>query len=292
VGPRAIELHADPARRLRRDRTGRDMVISCGAALFGLRLAVRELGFLPAVTPLPDRAQPDLIARVALGPRVPVTGAEHRMLEALPHRHTHRGPFEARSLPAGLLAGLQHDAFAEGATLALIGPAAGYPKLAALVAEATRTQALNPAAREEILRWSRVAGSTARDGVPAAAFPQVTSDIPGRLAPRDFDLGRHLGQLPAPGGGEPAPATMVLVTQGDTRADWLAAGQALHRVLAHAATAWVSASLHSQPLELPVIRDMIRARLALPGPPQMLLQLGVTRSSLATPRRPVPDLLA
>lgn len=291
VGPHAIELYADPARKLRRDRAGREMLMSCGAALFGLRLAVRELGFLPAVALLPDQAQPDLIARVALGPRVPITGLERRMLEALPHRHTHRGPFEAGALPAGLLAGLQHDAFAEGATLALIERSAAYPKLAALVDEVTRTQALNPLARKEILRWSRVPGSAARDGVPATAFPEVTSDAPGRLAQRDFDLGRHVGQLPAAGGGEPPPATMVLVTPGDDRRDWLAAGQALHRVLTHAATAWVSASLHSQPLEFPVIRDMIRARLALPGAPQMLLQLGMARTSLATPRRTVPELL-
>jgi hypothetical protein len=292
VGPHAIELYADPRRRLRRDRAGREMLMSCGAALFGLRLAVRELGFLPAVALLPDRAQPELIARVALGPRVPVTDTERRMLEALPHRHTHRGPFEAGALPSGLLAALQHDAFAEGATLALIDMPAAYPKLAALVEEATRAQALNPLARKEILRWSRIAGSAARDGIPATAFPQVTSAAPGRLAQRDFDLGRHLGQLPATGAGEPPPAaTMVLVTPGDDRGDWLAAGQALHRVLAHAATAWVSASLHSQPLEFPVIRDMIRTRLALPGAPQMLLQLGVTRSSLATPRRAVTDLL-
>jgi hypothetical protein len=40
-----------------------------------------------------------------------------------------------------------------------------------------------------------------------------------------------------------------------------------------------------------VIRDLIRARLALPGTPQMLLQLGVARTSLATPRRAVPGFL-
>jgi hypothetical protein len=62
-------------------------------------------------------------------------------------------------------------------------------------------------------------------------------------------------------------------------------------VLAHAATAWVFASLSTEPLEFPVIRDLIRARLALPGTPQMLLQFGVARTSHATPRRAVPDFL-
>jgi hypothetical protein len=83
----------------------------------------------------------------------------------------------------------------------------------------------------------------------------------------------------------------VLVTAGDSRLDWLRAGQALHRVLAHAATVWVAASLQTQPLEIPVIRDLIRTRLALLGTPQLLLQFGPARTSLASARRTVPEFL-
>jgi len=292
VGPHAIDLYADPARKLRHDRAGREMLISCGAALFGLRLAIRELGYLPAVSLFPEPTRPMLLARVTLGPLAPATALERRMLAALPHRHTHRGAFDPGAMPAGLLAGLQHDALAEGATLALIDNPGKYAKLAALVAEATKMQALNAAAREDVLRWSRAPGSRARDGVPAAAFAPGRAAAPGRLAQRDFDLSRRLGLLPGPGPGEPPPAaTAVLVTSGDGRADWLRAGQALHRVLAHAATVWVSASLHTQPLEFPAIRAIIRTRLALPGEVQLLLQFGLARSSMSAPRRAVPDLL-
>jgi hypothetical protein len=49
IRPCLLELHADPARRLRVDRQGREMLISCGAALFGLRLGIRSLGFTPVV---------------------------------------------------------------------------------------------------------------------------------------------------------------------------------------------------------------------------------------------------
>jgi hypothetical protein len=292
VTPHAIELYADPRRKIHQDAIGRQMLISCGAALFGLRLAVRELGRVPAVTLLPDPARPALLARVALGPAAPPTELERRMLAALPRRHTHRGAFDPEPLPAGLIASLQHDALAEGATLALVDGPGAYPKLAGLVAGAARKQATNPAAREEIRRWSRAPGSSRRDGVPAGAFAPAGAASRGRLSPRDFDLDRHVGLLPAPGPDDPPPpATAVLVTAGDLRIDWLRAGQALHRVLAHAATAWVFASLSTEPLEFPVIRDLIRARLALPGAPQMLLQFGVARTSLATPRRAVPEFL-
>jgi nitroreductase len=288
----AIELYADPRRKLGVDPIGREMIISCGAALFGLRLAVRSLGYLPEVELLPD--PPRLLARVRLGAEAPMTDEEWRMLQALPHRHTHRGPFDARPLPHGLLAGLQRDAFIEGATLALVDSALAYQRLADIVTAASRRQDLDAVARAEVRRWVRAAGSTARDGVPGRAFPgqafpEWTGSARGRLRQRDFDQGRGLGALPVE--GPPAAATAVLVTSADRPADWMRAGQALHHLLAHAADRWVFASLYTQPMEAVAIRDLIRTRLALPGAPQMLLQFGPARTTRATARRPPSALI-
>ncbi len=288
VGHDVIELYADQRRKLRVDPVGREMLISCGGALFGLRLAVRSLGYVPVIELLPDPARLRLLAQVRLGAAVPMTGIERRMLEALPHRHTHRGPFAPDPLPAGLLAGLQHDALAEGATLALVDRAVAYRQLADIVGATGSRQDLDPLAQAEVRRWSRDADDPARDGVPARAFPAQADRQAGRLPQRDFDLGRGLGLLDAD--GPPPAATAVLLTPGDGRADWLRAGQALHRLLAHAASKWVFASLHSQPLEAAAVRALIKNRLALPGAPQMLLQLGVAHTAQATARRPPADL--
>jgi Nitroreductase family len=355
----AIELHADPSRRLHGDIGGREMLISCGGALFGLRLAVRELGYRPVVDLLPEPAQPFLLARVSLGEEAPITAEERQMLTAVPHRHTHRGPFRAGPLPTGLLARLQHDALAEGAALALVDKPGSYQQLAALVAAARRRSAVDPIARAEARRWSHNADSAARDGIPAEAFPGVgasgagasgagasgagasgagasgagasgagasgagasgagasgagasgagasgagasgaatsgarasgaAAPQPGRLPQRDFDLGRGIGLLP--GGGAPPLATAVLITAGDQPADWLHAGQAMHRLLIRAAIEWVFASLYTEPLEIPAFRALIRSRLALPGEAQMLLQLGLSGSTQPTARRPVGDVL-
>ena len=289
VGEYAIELRADVRRKLLVDPLGREMLISCGAALFGLRLAVRSLGYLPVVELLPDPAQLRLLATVSLGAAAPMTTRERRMLDALPHRHTHRGPFAPGPLPAGLFAGLQHDALAEGAELALIDQAIAYQKLAGLADAISRLREPNPLARADMRRWSRDRDDAARDGVPAQAFTATAGHGPGQLPQRDFDLGRGLGLLPA--GGPPPAATAVLVTSGDGRADWLRAGQALHRLLAHAAGSWVFASLHTEPLETDAIRALIKERLALPGAPQMLLQLGLAHTAHATARRPPADLI-
>ena len=289
AGQYVIELYADQRRKLRVDPAGREMLISCGAALFGLRLAVRSLGYLPVVKLLPDPARLRLLARVRMGAAEPMTGRERQLLEALPHRHTHRGPFAPGPLPAGLLAGLQHDALAEGATLALVDPALAYQQLADILGATGRRQDLDPLAQAEVRRWSRAAADPGRDGVPAHALPARAGRQPGRLPQRDFDLGRGIGRLA--GGGPPPAVTAVLLTPGDGRGDWLRAGQALHRLLAHAASKWVFASLYTQPLEAAAIRALIRDRLALPGAPQMLLQLGPAHTTQATARRPPDELI-
>jgi nitroreductase len=284
----AIELHDDASRQLTLDPGGREMLISCGAALYGLRLAVRSLGYRPEVELLPGSGRRPL-ARVRLGPEAPMTADERKMLAAIPHRHTHRGPFEAGPLPAGLLARLQDDAAAEGAILAEIDPGPARRELMTLLAVAGRGQNRDPRSRAETWRWTREVTSPARDGVPAHAFPAVLSREPERLPQRDFDLGRGLGLLPT--GGPVPPVMAVLLTPGDGEEDWLRAGQALQRLLLRAASQWVFARLNTQPLEDVETRTLIRDRLALPGAPQMLLALGISRTARATARRSASDLI-
>ncbi len=284
----AVELRADPSRQLLVDPDGREMIISCGAALYGLRLAIRSLGYLPEVELLPGPAGRNALARVRRGAAVPMTAGERMMLAAVPHRHTHRGPFEAGPLPAGLFTRLREDARAENATLAEIAQGPACRHLMALVAASGRRQDRDPRSWAETWRWSRDVTSPDRDGVPASAFPAAPSRELTRLPQRDFDLGRGLGLLPGDG---PAPAvTAVLFTAGDSTEDWLHAGQALQRLLLRAAGQWVFASLNTQPLEDAATRTLIRDLLVLPGAPQVLLALGVSRTARATARRPAADL--
>jgi nitroreductase len=289
VNAGAIELYADPSRQLLVDPDGREMIISCGAALYGLRLAVRTLGYLPEVELLPGPARQQPLARVRLGLAAPMTHDERKILAAVPHRHTHRGPFEADPLPDGLLARLRDDACAEGAILAQVEPGPAHDELMALLRALARRQDRDPRARAEIWLWSRGPASPERDGVPAHAFPAVPVREPHQLPQRDFDLGRGFGSLP--GDGPVPPVTAALFTAADGPEDWLRAGQALHRLLLHAAGHWVFASLNSQPLEDPATRTLIRDRLGMPGAPQMLLAFGVSRTAHPTARRPAADLI-
>jgi hypothetical protein len=280
--PTTIELFADPERKLSSDLAGREMVISCGAALYGLRLAIRAIGYRPVVRLLPDPMQTQLLASVGLGELAPPTEAEHRMIGALPHRHTHRDAYLRRPLPHGLLIGLQHDAVTEHAALALIDRPAEFTQLARLVARATASLSADARSRADVGRWVQSPGSHAKDGIPASVITAGAALHPGWLAQRDLATGQRAGWQELD--RTPPAATVILVTDADNRLAWIRAGQALHRMLVHAATQWVFATLYSQPLESPSARAMIKSSLRLPGAPQLILQLGVAATTRPTPR--------
>jgi hypothetical protein len=287
-----IEMRADPDRALAQiDPVGRELIISCGAALFGLRLGVRQLGYVPAVQLWPDPTQPWLVARVWPAGHATTNSIEAELLAAVPHRHTHRGPFTPGDVSARLLAALAVDATAEGATLTFVESPRLVRKLASLVDQAAADQDASAAISAETRSWLRPDGSQAADGVPARSAPADGVQSMLRFRQRTFGdpvtaSTRTAGVLAAgDAAGEPPAATAVLVTRADTADDWLRAGQALNRLLLRAATRWVFASLHSQPLESPLYREQVRELLPTAGQPQMVLQFGRSNTALATPRR-------
>ncbi|WP_327730972.1 hypothetical protein OG250_39675 [Streptomyces sp. NBC_00487] len=84
---------------------------------------------------------------------------------------------------------------------------------------------------------------------------------------------------------------VVLSTERDDPPDWLRAGQALERILLHAATRHVMAAFHTQPLELPRLRTRVRETLTAGEFPQMILRLGSALSTCPVPRRPALEVL-
>ncbi|MGV9773111.1 Acg family FMN-binding oxidoreductase, partial [Streptosporangium sp. NPDC003464] len=83
----------------------------------------------------------------------------------------------------------------------------------------------------------------------------------------------------------------VLTTPGDSREDWIMAGQALQRVLLHASAYDVGAAFHTQALEMPHLREFLRQELLSGEHPQMIMRLGYTSGTGGGVRRPVTDVL-
>jgi hypothetical protein len=88
-----------------------------------------------------------------------------------------------------------------------------------------------------------------------------------------------------------AGVVCLLTTARDEPGDWVSAGQALQRLLLDAASCGVAAAIHTQPLELPQLRELIRTHLAGGRYPQMIIRLGATGQTRVSVRRPVQDVL-
>ena len=291
---REICLHADAKRQLRvGDPSGREMLISCGAALFNIRVALRHLGYVPAVSVLPDSDRPHLVARVRWAERILALGYEEQIFAEVGRRRTHREAFLPQALPRGLLAALREQAAREAAMLRVAARDDERTALAAAVSAAEHAARLDSARRQELARWAQPPLSAHRDGVPVTGYParpeRSEPDFPGR----DFAHGQGWG-LPSSMMGplhRSAGTVALLATSADEPADWVGAGQALQRVLLVASAHGVAAALHSQPLELPELREFIRIRLTGRAYPQMLLRFGVTDQVAASVRRPLEEVL-
>ena len=251
----------------------RELILSCGAALYNLRLAIRVTGHDLAAWLLPGDSGPQVLASVEIvtGRTKRPTATEQELYEAIPRRHTNRWPYDNRHpVPPPILVAMQTAAATEGGRLRALGRRQVRTWLRAAHG-ADRDQRDHRGCQPDLAQWANGGDS----GVPAAAFGP-----PGTFGD-DHHLGRRRGYAPIrdfrprtdPGTEEGAdeaegprrhddqgqaetprferrPQLMVLSTDGDKPLDWLRAGQALQHALLTATRYGVSASFLTQPLEL------------------------------------------
>ena len=286
----SYELRADTSRGLTAsDPDGRELVMSCGAALFNLRLALRKVGYDARVEVLPVPGDPRFLARVTPMEGAPADPDERRAFAAMTRRHTHRGAFDDQPLAPEVTVAMQRAAELESAELVLVADPGQRRHVLTLGRAAERALVNDADVQAEISEWTPPPGSRRRDGVPPTAYAAEPVAQPDDLAPRDYDQGRGYGIGEAV---ENAPGVIgVLVTEGDLQQDWLAAGQALERLLVSASQRGAFAALHSQLTEVPHLRNELRRELCITGYPQILLRFGYAPEAQHSPRRPVDEVL-
>jgi nitroreductase len=271
-----INLRAQRDRWLQNiDSDGRELAISCGAALFNFRLALREAGHDQVVWLMPDeKNDPDLLASVEIvTARVhPPTVTEQRLYEAIPWRHTNRQPFAKKPVGLNIIAELEHAAWQERAYLWLL-----HQRMTrALLAEIEKA---NGEEKNDKTYWGREFQRELEEytnepklgeglGIPHEAFgPRPANgrlfrrhhdETGAPLAPgvpyRDLGFKWHRPAGQPPREDEPEPfekhtRLLALATDTNTPTDWLRAGQGLQRVLLTATRYNLAASFYTQPLE-------------------------------------------
>jgi len=259
VDENRIDLYLDPERVLHTsDPEGRQARLSCGAALFNLRLGIRAHGRAALVEIAPDPGRPDLLATVRIGGVQPKTITEDRLARAIERRHTNRRPFLDRPVELPLRSGLKAAARAENALVELVDAsgrtAPRYRIIADLVRQADTVQQNDPRYQWESQRWS---GETA----------------PPRR--REF---------------EQQPLLVAVLTYSRGIDADVIAGMAMQRVLLTASDLGLSSSFLTQPFEVPQTRAQL-TELFKPHEIHTLLRVGYGYPVAPTPRRAVDDVI-
>ena len=292
VDDATIELYADRRRQLHvSDPSGRNLVLSCGAALHHGFVVAQALGLTAAVDLVPSRDDEDLLARITLSSGTRADGALES-LQALEERCTDRRRFTSWPLPDSRLAHLVEAASGWGAFAIPITDVTARFHAEELVGRAMAVQAMDPRFAEEQREWiahSRV------EGMPMAnASPPAHGRPPSR--PNRF---ASVSEAEATGDArmvENSDGLVAICSAADDQGSWLAAGQALSALCLRATHDGLSIVPLSQVVEVEETRHALHqdvfdglAR------PQILARIGwseATRTPLVrSPRRPVDEVI-
>lgn len=282
---RHVDLLADRTRALPvNDPHDRELIISCGCALFNLRVAAAAAGLDARVDILPDAADEDHLARVHVAP-ASAAQSDAALFTAIADRRTYRRRFAVTSVTAEVVQQLVDAVAREGAVLTVLESDDQRQQAATLVADGDTALWADPRWRRELAAWMHPRRRGDGLTLPTLAVPVA------QLVVRTFDMGHGVAAKDRQLADE-SPLLAVLSTPGDGARDWLAAGQALERLLLTGVRHGLQASYLNQPLQVETLRPAVQQLTGRPGFAQLLLRMGVATEALPpAPRRPLDDLV-
>lgn len=283
-----VLLYADRSRQLPiEDPSGRNLIISCGAALHHLRFAARALGLEADIERLPEGPDSDLLARVRFrhGEPSPTPSED---LDTLRIRCTDRRRFTSWPVPDAELEALASEAIeAEACAFAVTDVGLKF-RSERLVNSAHDTRAREGSALDEQNRWL---ARGHRDGIPVTV-------LPARSQAQSLPRSRFLPGLVTEtrDNVESGDGLVVLGGTDDKPEAWLRTGEALSALWLRAVRAGMSVVPLSLPVEVEEMReDLYNQVLSRAFLPHLLVRIGwqaIGRSDLPrTPRRPLDEVL-
>lgn len=262
-----IELYINQSRVSPADSDIRELIISCGAAIFHLCIAIRHFGYQDVIEILPEPRNLNLLARICLGSKRIPRIEENFLFRAITKRRTNRLSYNCK-IPSLLQAELELAACSEGdwlqITTQIIDDRHRQAVIAA-VAEGDRLQRLELHSRSSSTYHSRSVRNRGLNRRLNAISPLISrafrSFDPSKSQTVDDCYPNHKAPL------------MLICSDGDTPRDWLATGQALAHLLLRAKIDDVWLSFFNQPIQVPQLRSRLQALYPNNGYPQILLRL-------------------
>ena len=284
----SLHLYSDASLHLpHTDPDGRDLILSCGAALNHCVIALAAVGWQAKVMRLPNPADPSHLAAIELSPR----SADHldfMLAAAIPRRRTDRRHYSLWPVSVDDIGWMAARAARSGVTLRQVD---AMDKLNHIVAQSVRYHATNQDYLAELTAWSGRYASVA--GVPArnTPVPDRTAAVPSRLF-----AGPALAMAPGASPADDNAVILALGTSTDDRLAQLRAGEATSIVLLTATATGLASCPVTEPLEIADTREAVRSDVfGGSGYPQMLLRVGWAPINVdplpPTPRRALSDIV-
>ena len=316
----SITVYADRARNLGSfDPFRREMHFSLGCAIANLQLAAFRSGLGADIVHVSGRLEPKpsneptKVSEIKLRqfPNVDTpTGALDRIADAIPHRHTNRGPYIADKAIAPDLLKLLFGKVGSNIDIIPIHDAGARKEMGATIVDATRRIVADKRMSEDSARWFRTGRReilARRDGVTtdtAGLLPLMTAasklmpDVSAQSADDYWLAATRDVQVPT------APIFgMVMVRDRLDMAQALWAGYAWQMLHLAATVHGIAAQPLNQPMEM-VDRNAMLGRpdifksalMKLAGlndwEPTFVFRLGYAeRPALPSPRRPLEDVI-
>jgi hypothetical protein len=284
-----LSLFADRSRQLHyADPDGRDLVISCGAALHHLRVASGATGWKARVRRMPNPYNDAQLANVSFQ-REPPPPTAQAALDALRRRRTDRRRSTFSPVPRETLDGLLALGPPAGVTIVAVVSHRARTELAQILAEAETTQRLDPDYVDEIVSWT---GGRHDEGIPATSRLRREPEHPKTASSR-FTSGTLRDHPAEPEAAE--PALLVICTSSDDTASRLRAGEALGAILVKGTGDGLAMVPLSQAIEVDRTRRLLQNELLADAAcPQIVVQVGWAAVAVEqiplTPRRPVDEV--
>ncbi len=271
------------------DDSGREAIISCGAVLDHLRVAMLAAGWQARIERFPTANDPDNLASIEFSPVDHITDADRQRGDAILQRRTDR-------LPLGLPT--YWDFF--------------EPFLRSTIEDSVATlDVLSDDVRPQLIRASQLTAALRRDdlsyqieldwwtspfmdgeGVPASALASDKEHLRVDVG-REFPVRSHADRRPEV--QVDWSKILVLSTPEDTRADVLRCGELLSTVLLECTVAGMATCTLTHLIEVDESRDIVRGLIAQSSHPQVLIRAGIAppmeHLPASTPRRPLDEVL-